>query len=442
MPIDLNERLNFLKFDSNLRAVLQKNGAVLEKNIDGVIEDFYNHVAGYTQLTKKFDNDAPNSRSEQRKHWLQLFSGQLDNSYVERATQIGRAYGEAEIEPQWYTGGYAVVLSSIANLLVDEYRKKPEDLKVALESAIKAAFLDVDLAFSVYGDHKGECMKDELETLSGRMKDVFALAEKRVLDASKELKNLSGEVTRSITIFEEESDGNVLAIEQSQEKIQAVVDTSHELSEAIKEISGQVSRSSEITMNAVEKTQMAQEKIDELVICATTIGNVIEMINKIASQTNLLALNATIEAARACEAGKGFAVVASEVKNLANQTEKATEEITSQVSVIQGTINQAVEHFSSVGDTVNEMNEICTMISSAVEEQNAATADIASNTVAVSRESEGSKERAQHISAKAKETKVVSDKIGVTSQQINEAFDGLNSQLSDIIHNSGKTNAA
>lgn len=333
-------------------------------------------------------------------------------------------------------------LRAVANTLIEEHKKKPDELKAALDSAIEAKFLEVERAFAAYGDNSADAMRDELDALAERMKGVFALAEKRVTDASRELSNLSGEVSRSITVFEEESDGNVLAIQQSQEKIQAVVDTSHELSEAIKEISGQVSRSSEITMNAVEKTQMAQEKIDELVICATTIGNVIEMINKIASQTNLLALNATIEAARAGEAGKGFAVVASEVKNLANQTEKATEEITSQVSVIQGTINQAVEHFSSVGETVNEMNEICTMISSAVEEQNAATADIASNTVAVSKESEGSKERAQHISQKAKETKIVSEKITVTSQQINEAFEGLNYQLSDIVHGSRNADAA
>lgn len=333
-------------------------------------------------------------------------------------------------------------LRAVANTLIEEHKKKPDELKAALDSAIEAKFLEVERAFAAYGDNNADAMRDELDALAERMKGVFALAEKRVTDASRELCNLSGEVSRSITVFEEESDGNVLAIQQSQEKIQAVVDTSHELSEAIKEISGQVSRSSEITMNAVEKTQMAQEKIDELVICATTIGNVIEMINKIASQTNLLALNATIEAARAGEAGKGFAVVASEVKNLANQTEKATEEITSQVSVIQGTINQAVEHFSSVGETVNEMNEICTMISSAVEEQNAATADIASNTVAVSKESEGSKERAQHISQKAKETKIVSEKITVTSQQINEAFEGLNHQLSDIVHGSRNADAA
>ena len=333
-------------------------------------------------------------------------------------------------------------LRAVANTLVEEHKKNPEDLKLALESAIEATFSEVSSAFSAYGENNEGSMRGELEELGERMKEVFSTAEKRVTDASGELRDLSSEVSRSISVFEEESDGNVLAIEQSQEKIQAVVDTSHELSEAIKEISGQVSRSSEITMNAVEKTQMAQEKIDELVICATTIGNVIEMINKIASQTNLLALNATIEAARAGEAGKGFAVVASEVKNLANQTEKATEEITSQVSVIQGTINQAVEHFSSVGDTVNEMNEICTVISSAVEEQNAATADIASNTVAVSKESEGSKERAQHISQKARETKVVSEKITVTSQQINEAFEGLNNQISDIVHGSWKTDAA
>lgn len=442
MSMNINERLDFLQLDAPLRDMLKKNSSVLEKNIDALLEGFYKHVAGYGHLASKFGSGTSYAMAAQRKHWLHLFSGQLDSAYVERAVKIGQVHSKVELDPQWYIGGYAIALSGIANLLVDQHHKKPADLKVSLEAAIKASLLDMDLALTVYMEANEQIMKDQLEIISHRMKEAFKCAETRVKSASDELEGLSGEVSQSIQVFEEESDGNVLAIEQSQEKIQAVVDTSHELSEAIKEISGQVSRSSEITMNAVDKTQMAQGKIDELVTCATTIGDVIEMINKIASQTNLLALNATIEAARAGEAGKGFAVVASEVKNLANQTEKATEEITSQVSVIQGTINEAVKHFSSVGETVNEMNEISTMISSAVEEQNAATADIASNTVAVSKESEESKVRAQTISEKAKETKVVSDKISATSHKINEAFSDLNETLSAIIRDAGTTTVA
>ena len=205
------------------------------------------------------------------------------------------------------------------------------------------------------------------------------------------------------------------------------------MSTAIKEISDQVTRSSTITNEAVQKTQLAQHKIDELVACAQTIGDVIQMINKIASQTNLLALNATIEAARAGEAGKGFAVVASEVKNLAKQTERATDEITNQVSVIQETIQQTVTLFNSVGTTVNEMNEISTIISGAVEEQNAATADIATNMQEVANSSEGTKERAQQVNKEATNTTSYIKEINETSISIQDEFKTLQQRLWDVV---------
>ena len=119
------------------------------------------------------------------------------------------------------------------------------------------------------------------------------------------------------------------------------------------------------------------DKVEGQAKAATTIGDVVGLINDVASQTNLLALNATIEAARAGEAGKGFAVVASEVKNLATQTAKATEEISTQIAEIQAETNQSVDGIQGIGATIGRISEITTAIASAIEEQSAATAEIA-----------------------------------------------------------------
>jgi methyl-accepting chemotaxis protein len=145
------------------------------------------------------------------------------------------------------------------------------------------------------------------------------------------------------------------------------------------EIGGQVARSTQIASQAVTDARRTNETVETLSTTAERIGEVVKLIEEIAAQTNLLALNATIEAARAGEAGKGFAVVASEVKNLASQTAKATDEITSQISEIQNATRDAVEAIGAISQTIDEINQIATSIAAAVEQQSAATREIARN---------------------------------------------------------------
>lgn len=140
-----------------------------------------------------------------------------------------------------------------------------------------------------------------------------------------------------------------------------------------------MTQSTQIAAKAVEEANRTNQTVQGLSAAAQKIGDVVKLISDIASQTNLLALNATIEAARAGEAGRGFAVVANEVKSLASQTAKATEEISAQVAAMQGATGEAVQAIASIGDTIASINEIATTIASAVEQQGAATLEIARN---------------------------------------------------------------
>jgi methyl-accepting chemotaxis protein len=169
------------------------------------------------------------------------------------------------------------------------------------------------------------------------------------------------------------------ASEQAAANVQTVASATEELSSSISEISRQVSESSKVVTKAVEEANLTKDMVRGLDEAASRIGKVVALITDIAEQTNLLALNATIEAARAGEAGKGFAVVASEVKNLANQTAKATEEIGGQISGIQQATKQSVEAIERIFKTIENVNQISTTIASAVEEQGAATQEIARN---------------------------------------------------------------
>jgi methyl-accepting chemotaxis protein len=184
------------------------------------------------------------------------------------------------------------------------------------------------------------------------------------------------------------------ASEEASTNVQTVASAAEELSSSITEISRQVAQSTKITKQAVDEADKTNQSVQGLAQAAQKIGDVVKLINDIAGQTNLLALNATIEAARAGEAGKGFAVVASEVKNLANQTAKATEEIAAQIGAIQEATKGAVAAIQGIAKTIGEVSEIATGIASAVEEQGAATQEIARN---VQQAAAGTNEVSQNI---------------------------------------------
>jgi methyl-accepting chemotaxis protein len=169
------------------------------------------------------------------------------------------------------------------------------------------------------------------------------------------------------------------ASEQASANVQSVATATEELSSSIDEISRQIAQSSATAQRAVQEAETTNHQVQGLVIAAQKVGEVVNLISNIAKQTNLLALNATIEAARAGEAGKGFAVVANEVKGLANETARATQEISLQIDSIQTETKTAVSAIQSITRTIDEINEIAVTISSAMEEQGAATTEIARN---------------------------------------------------------------
>ena len=166
---------------------------------------------------------------------------------------------------------------------------------------------------------------------------------------------------------------------QAATNVETVASAAEELSSSIIEVNKQVAHSARIAGRALEETHRSTQSIDGLVEIARSVGEVVELITDIADQTNLLALNATIEAARAGDAGKGFAVVANEVKNLANQTARATEGVARHIAEMQGATDQSAAAIRGVEKIIAEMNEISASVASAMEEQGATTQEIARN---------------------------------------------------------------
>ncbi|WP_299399462.1 methyl-accepting chemotaxis protein [Pelagibius sp.] len=200
-----------------------------------------------------------------------------------------------------------------------------------------------------------------------------------VSSAATEMQSTAGSLTSTAERTSQQSSSVAAASQEASANVQTVAAAAEELSNAIAEISNQVAQSTSVAQGAVTQADAANQEMQGLDEAAQRIGEIMSLISDIAEQTNLLALNATIEAARAGEAGKGFAVVANEVKSLANQTAKATEDISRQIGEMQEATGGAVDKIKEIATTITSINEISTSIASAVEEQTAATQEIARN---------------------------------------------------------------
>ncbi len=231
--------------------------------------------------------------------------------------------------------------------------------------------------------------QEEQRVAEQRKRDLNQLADSFESSVGAVVRGVTGQSDRmrsdaqGLSAIAEEADRQAVAVavaaDQASANVQTVAAAAEELTHSITEINQRIARSSEMASQAVGEVERTNGTVEGLATAAQKIGDVVQLIQDIASQTNLLALNATIEAARAGEAGKGFAVVASEVKNLANQTAKATEEIAQQIAEMQAVSGNAVFAIKAIGEIMVGINETVTGIAAAAEEQGAATQEISRN---------------------------------------------------------------
>jgi methyl-accepting chemotaxis protein len=287
---------------------------------------------------------------------------------------------------------------------------------VARKAADKAAALEADA--KIQRGQRVDKITRDFEAMIGEIVEI-------VSSASTKLEASAGTLTMTAERSEQLTSVVAAASEEASSNVQSVASATEEMASSIHEISRQVQDSARIASDAVVQAQKTNDRVGELAKAAARIGDVVELINTIAGQTNLLALNATIEAARAGEAGRGFAVVAQEVKALAEQTAKATGEISQQISGIQAATQESVGAIKEIGDTIGRMSEIASTVASAVEEQGTATQEISRN---VQQAAHGT----QQVSANIVDVQRGASETGSASSQVLAAAKSLSGESSRL----------
>ena len=371
---------------SFLPALAKADKAAAAKSYADVTKAYAAHRTVIDDIVKQTNNDnaAIEAETTARVHWFNMVLWGI-SAFVFLVVGAGIA-GVAKGVIQPITGMTGIMQrlagGELTNEILllgrkDEIGAMASAVQVFKDNALRMKALEGEqaaLARKIEEDRKAEMQR----VADGFEKAVGTII-KTVSSASTDIETAAGSLSVTAETTQKLSATVAAASEQSSSNVQSVAAASEEMASSVTEIGRQVLLSQKISQTAVEQAEQTNAQISELSQSASRIGEVVKMITAVAEQTNLLALNATIEAARAGDAGRGFAVVASEVKALSAQTAKATEEISAQITQMQSATEQSVLSIKGIGGTIAQISEISSAIAAAVEEQGAATQEIARN---------------------------------------------------------------
>ena len=383
-PTDLipsfDARLSMHRIDDETRKVMAETWPLLEPHLEQAIDDVLVALEDLPRIGNIVADNKETLKKLEVAHFRALLGGNLDHHYAESCRRTVEKEAEMGFDARVRSTSGSIVVQMSLDVLARKHRLSSLKLVRRAKTISKLVSFDVSNAMTLHRRAAEEAAQVRRSAIDAAIGD-FDGAIGEVISAIKET---SSSLTETGSTMRQAADDtlNRMASASSasagtRQRMEATVTATEELSGSIQEIGQQATNGLDIAQSAVADAERTQKVIGSLNEGAERIGSVVGTISAIAAQTNLLALNATIEAARAGEAGKGFAVVAAEVKTLANQTSRATEDISRQVAAIQEATKRSVEEISAIARTIGKLTNVSTSIASAVQQQSMTTQSIA-----------------------------------------------------------------